>query len=121
MVGVGNGGDSGGGGFQGVVRLVEAYEPQEKSQYETCGSVFHLSRRARAQQLAQDQAQVERADMNQLPFEDVLAPAQVTAPQAAYRNRHRVQGSYGKQLLRRRGELVERSFAHYETSFRESL
>ena len=36
--------------------------------------------------------------------------------QAVYRNRQRVRGSYGKSLLRRRGELVERSFAHcYET------
>jgi transposase len=35
---------------------------------------------------------------------------------ATYDNRRRVQGSYGKGLLRRRGELVERSFAHcYET------
>ena len=31
-------------------------------------------------------------------------------------NRRRVRGEYGKSLLRRRGELVERSFAHcYET------
>ncbi len=36
--------------------------------------------------------------------------------QAVYQNRWRVRGGYGKSLLRRRGELVERSFAHcYET------
>jgi transposase len=36
--------------------------------------------------------------------------------QAVYQNRRRVQGAYGKSLLRKRGELVERSFAHcYET------
>jgi|SRR5208282_2520594 len=36
--------------------------------------------------------------------------------QAVYANRRRVRGSYGKKLLKRRGELVERSFAHcYET------
>ena len=36
--------------------------------------------------------------------------------QAVYANRQRVQSEYGKSLLRRRGELVERSFAHcYET------
>jgi transposase len=36
--------------------------------------------------------------------------------QAVYANRQRVRGEYGKSLLRRRGELVERSFAHcYET------
>jgi len=36
--------------------------------------------------------------------------------QAVYANRRRVRGNYGKRLLKRRGELVERSFAHcYET------
>jgi transposase len=35
---------------------------------------------------------------------------------AVYANRRRVRGEYGKSLLRRRGELIERSFAHcYET------
>lgn len=36
--------------------------------------------------------------------------------QAVYANRRRVKGHHGKQLLKRRGELIERSFAHcYET------
>lgn len=36
--------------------------------------------------------------------------------QAVYANRRRVQGRHGKYLLKRRGELIERSFAHcYET------
>jgi len=36
--------------------------------------------------------------------------------EAVYQNRRRVRGGYGKSLLRRRGELVERGFAHcYET------
>jgi transposase len=36
--------------------------------------------------------------------------------QAVYGNRRRVRGEYGKGLLRRRGELVERAFAHcYDT------
>ena len=36
--------------------------------------------------------------------------------QAVYANRRRVRGEYGKSLLRRRSEFVERSFAHcYET------
>jgi transposase len=36
--------------------------------------------------------------------------------EAVYQNRRRVRGEYGKSLLRRRGELVERSFAHcYDT------
>ena len=38
------------------------------------------------------------------------------AQPAVYGNRRRIQGEHGKALLRRRGELVERSFAHaYET------
>ena len=38
------------------------------------------------------------------------------ARQAVYGNRRRIHGERGKQLLRRRGELLERSFAHaYET------
>lgn len=36
--------------------------------------------------------------------------------QAVYANRRRLRGQYGKRLLKRRGELIERSFAHcYET------
>jgi transposase len=35
---------------------------------------------------------------------------------AVYANRRRLKGAYGKRLLKRRGELIERSFAHcYET------
>jgi transposase len=35
---------------------------------------------------------------------------------AVYANRRRVKGSYGKRLMKKRGELIERSFAHcYET------
>jgi transposase len=38
------------------------------------------------------------------------------AQQAVYGNRRRIRGEHGKALLRRRGELLERSFAHaYET------
>jgi len=38
------------------------------------------------------------------------------AQQAVYANRRRIRSERGKRLLRRRGELVERSFAHlYET------
>ena len=47
----------------------------------------------------------------------MLKPAGKAKEQrAAYRNRQRVRGEYGKSLLRRRGELAERSFAHcYDT------
>lgn len=35
---------------------------------------------------------------------------------AVYANRRRIKGSYGKRLLKKRGEPIERSFAHcYET------
>src|SRR4051812_1465821 len=35
---------------------------------------------------------------------------------AVYANRRRIKGNYGKQLLKKRGELIERSFAHcYDT------
>jgi transposase len=38
------------------------------------------------------------------------------AQTAVYGNRRRIRGEHGKELLRRRGELLERSFAHaYET------
>lgn len=38
------------------------------------------------------------------------------AQQAVYANRRRIKGERGKHLLRKRGELIERSFAHcYET------
>lgn len=36
--------------------------------------------------------------------------------QAVYANRRRINGNYGKRLLKKRGELVERTFAHcYDT------
>lgn len=36
--------------------------------------------------------------------------------QAVYANRRRINGDYGKRLLKKRGELVERTFAHcYDT------
>src|SRR5688500_15577989 len=38
------------------------------------------------------------------------------ARDAVYRNRRRIRGARGKRLMRRRGELLERPFAHmYET------
>jgi transposase len=38
------------------------------------------------------------------------------AQQAVYANRRRIKGARGRRLMRRRGELIERSFAHcYET------
>jgi hypothetical protein len=41
---------------------------------------------------------------------------QADEQKAVYANRRRVQGEYGKKLLKKRGERIERSFAHcYET------
>ncbi len=38
------------------------------------------------------------------------------AQEAVYANRRRIRGERGKRLMRKRGELIERSFAHaYET------
>ena len=45
-----------------------------------------------------------------------LCRAQRLGELQVYANRRRVNGSYGKHLLRKRGELIERSFAHcYDT------
>jgi transposase len=53
----------------------------------------------------------ERKQKGQRHWEGKAAQQQVV-----YANRRRVQGTYGKSLLKRRGELVERSFAHcYDT------
>ena len=53
----------------------------------------------------------ERRQMGQRKWE-----GKAGQQQAVYANRRRVQGNYGKSLLRRRGEFVERSFAHcYDT------
>lgn len=42
--------------------------------------------------------------------------AKAAAKKAVYANRRRIRGPRGKQLMRQRGELIERSFAHcYET------
>jgi hypothetical protein len=47
-------------------------EQQKDLQNAPARTVPQLSRRARTQQLPQDQAEVERADMNQLPLQDVV-------------------------------------------------
>jgi transposase len=59
----------------------------------------------------------EKKQPGQRDWEGQKDQAKARAQQAAvYANRRRVGGAYGKRLLRKRGELVERSFAHcYET------
>ena len=49
-------------------------------------------------------------------WQDKTPPAKRAAQQALYGNRRRTRGDRGRRLQRRRGELVERPFAHqYET------
>ena len=47
-------------------------EQQKDLQNARAQAVSQLSRRARTQQLAQNQAEVERADMNQLPLQNIV-------------------------------------------------
>ena len=44
--------------------------------------VFPLPRRARTQQFAKDQAQVERPHMDQLPLQNILVSPEMRAPHA---------------------------------------
>jgi hypothetical protein len=57
-----------------VVRI-PTREQQEASQNASAEEVSQLSRRARTQQLAQNQAQIKRADLNQLPLQDIVSSA----------------------------------------------
>ena len=62
--------------------LTTAKQAQEE-QKQRLSEVVPLPRRARAEQLAEDQAEIETGDMNQLPLEDVVVLAQMCAPHAA--------------------------------------
>jgi hypothetical protein len=62
---------------------ISTREQQKALQNTRANAVSQLSRRARTQELAQNQAHVARADMKQLPFQDVARSAQVSAPHAA--------------------------------------
>jgi len=54
---------------------------------------------------------VSEPDRGKRDWED-----QADAQRAVYANRRRIRGERGKRLMRKRGELIERSFAHcYET------
>ncbi|HZL65971.1 MAG TPA: hypothetical protein VFC29_01430 [Candidatus Limnocylindrales bacterium] len=65
------------------IGILSACKQEIKEQNQLGEAVSPLPRRARTQHLAQDQAQVERADMNQLPLQNVLVSAQVRAPHPA--------------------------------------
>ena len=60
---------------------IPTQKPQKESQHACAQAVSQLSRRARPQHLAQDQAQIEGTHVDQLPFQDVLVSAQVSTPQ----------------------------------------
>ena len=49
---------------------------REKAQNEAQPTVFQLPRRSRAQHLAEHEADIERADVNQLALENILRSAQ---------------------------------------------
>src|ERR1035441_9493830 len=63
--------------------LPQAQQKAQKSGKHLPNTVFQLPWRARTQQFAQDQAQVERADMDQLPLQNVFVSAQMATPHAA--------------------------------------
>jgi hypothetical protein len=56
---------------------------RQNEQKQPSAEVDPLPRRAGAQQLAKDQAQIESSDMNELPLEDVVVLTQMSAPHAS--------------------------------------
>ena len=66
-----------------VVLTISVPEQQEDAYDKHAETVSQLPRSARAEHLAQNQAQVERAHMHQLPLQNVLPSPQVAAPHAA--------------------------------------
>jgi len=73
-------------GFNCAGGQILAGEQPKNPQNKPDGSVFQLPWRARAQQLAHHQTQVEGAHMSQLPLENVLSAAQVAAAFHPFRN-----------------------------------
>ena len=56
---------------------------RQNEQKQCSAAVDPLPRRAGAEQLAEDQAQIESGDMNELSLEDVIVLAQMGAPHAS--------------------------------------
>jgi hypothetical protein len=63
--------------------LPQTQQKAQKSGKHLPSTVFQLARRARTQQLAQNQAQVERAHVDQLPLQNVVPSAQMATPHPA--------------------------------------
>jgi hypothetical protein len=61
------------------IRTFPTREQQIHNKNEHATAVLPFPRRACAQQLAQNQAQIERAHMDQLPLENVFVSAQMAA------------------------------------------
>lgn len=68
---------------------------------------YHSNDTLMALKQAQVRSYVSEPDRGRRRWQD-----KPEAQQAVYSNRRRIHGEHGKQLLRRRGEFLERSFAH---------
>jgi predicted RNA methylase len=63
--------------------LPQAQQKAQKEGKHLPSTVVQLARRARTQQFAQDQAQIERAHVDQLPLQNVFVSAQMATPHPA--------------------------------------
>jgi transposase len=90
-----------------VGERVKADGPQET----VADKGYHSNDTLRAMAEVQVRSYISEPDRGQRHWE-----GKAEAQRAVYGNRRRIQGERGQELLRRRGELLERSFAHaYET------
>src|ERR1019366_1416575 len=63
--------------------LPQVQQKAQKLSKHSCNTVSPLPRRARTQQCAQDQAQIERAHVDPLPLQNVFVSAQMATPHRA--------------------------------------
>lgn len=90
-----------------VGERVKADGPQEA----VTDKGYHSNDTLQAMAEAKVRSYISEPDRGQRQWE-----GKAEAQQAVYGNRRRIHGERGKELLRRRGEFLERSFAHaYET------
>src|SRR6516162_2432599 len=90
-----------------VGERVKADGPQEA----VADKGYHSNDTLQAMAEVQVRSYISEPDRGQRHWE-----GKAEAQRAVYGNRRRIQGERGKELLRRRGEYLERSFAHaYET------
>jgi transposase len=92
---------------QEVGERVQAEGPQEV----VADKGYHSNKALQALAEAEVRSYISEPDRGRRCWQ-----GKMEAQQAVYSNRRRISGEHGKQLLRQRGELLERSFAHaYET------